>query len=108
MLGLSARAVGTYAAFAYPLALLCAIPYLSDLPADADDELVLRRLRTATVLTLLAPLHILFPLTALGLVRDVSRHPARPSARSTSRARTVAVVGVAVSVAVFVTTARAR
>ena len=102
MLGLSARAVGFYAAFGYPLALLCAIPYFIDPPEAADGEFIRRRIRTATLLVLLAPVHVMFPLTALGIVRDVSRQAAGHDIGHVSRTRTYSVVGIAVSVAVFI------
>jgi hypothetical protein len=107
VLGLSARAVGFYAAFGFPLALFCAIPYFVEPPIDADDQFARRRIRTATVLVLLAPLHVLFPLTAIGIVRDLSRQGAGPDARAMARARAYAVLGVAVSVAVFIAITRA-
>lgn len=102
MLGLSARAVGFYAAFGYPLALLCAIPYFVEPPADADVRFVRHRIRTATVLVLLAPLHVLFPLTALGIVRDLIRQCPEGDRAAVSRIRTFAVIGLGVSAAVFV------
>ena len=103
MFGLSARAVGFYAAFAFPFALFCAIPYLGDyVPLDPDTER--RRLRTARLLVLLAPIHVLFPLTALGMVRDASLLAEKPAVNASVRApaRALAIGGCLVALAVLV------
>ena len=103
MLGFSARALGFYVLLAFPLALLCAIPYFRfDLQLDEEQER--RRLRTAQLLSVLSPLHVLFPLTALGIVRDTSRLTRdRESTRAERRrSHIAAVAGAVVSTGVFV------
>ena len=104
MLGLSARALGYYAAFAYPLALLCAIPYFVDPPNPSDRTFVDRRLRTARLLCVLAPLHIMFPVTALGIVRDLGR---AGDPRALARARVLGIAGVTASIVMLVLVGRA-
>lgn len=108
MFGLSARAVGFYAAFTFPLALFCAIPYLGDyVPLAPDAEH--RRLRTARLLVLLAPIHLIFPLTALGMVRDASRLAEKPEIYVSARARlrAMAIGGCLIALAIFVGVAQA-
>jgi hypothetical protein len=103
MLGLSGRAVAFYAAFAYPIGLFCAIPYFDDrISLDAEQER--RRLRHAVLLTVLSPLHVLFPLTAYGIIRDANRLAERPNENAAARQRLqlVAVGGIIVSVIAFV------
>lgn len=103
MLGLSTRAVGFYAAFAFPLALFCAIPYFDD---DANPD---RRSRSAALLVLLSPLHVMFPLTALGIIQHLDKHGAatdESARRSRSRVRSAATAGIALSAAIFVVLAR--
>ena len=103
MLGLSARAVGFYAAFAFPLALFCAIPYFDD---DANPD---RRRRSAALLVLLSPLHVMFPLTALGIIQHLDKQHESPDAsthRARSRVRAAATAGIALSAAMFVVLAR--
>lgn len=108
MLGLSGRAVAFYAAFAYPFALFCAIPYFDEYtPLGPDDER--RRLRRAQLLVLLAPIHVLFPITALGILRDVTRLAEKPEVHIAKRRllRFTALSGVVVSAVVFTAVARA-
>jgi len=108
MLGLSGRAVAFYAAFAYPFALFCATPYFDDdVPLDPEHER--RRLRRAQLLVLLAPIHVLFPVTALGMVRDAARLAEKPEAHAATRrrARLEAFAGLVVSAAVFVAVTKA-
>lgn len=71
MFGLSARILGFYAAFAFPVALLCAIPLLRH--DDLDEAAERGYLRPAWLLVVLSPLHVLFALTALGMVREAER-----------------------------------
>ena len=103
MLSFSARALGFYGLLAFPLALLCAIPYFRfDLQLDEEQER--RRLRTAQLLSILSPLHVLFHLTALGIVRDTSRLTNDREATSAERRRShiAAIAGAVVSAAAFI------
>lgn len=106
MLGLSSRAVAFYAAFGFPFALFCAIPYFHDHTSlDASEER--RRLRYALALTVLAPVHVLFPLTAWGIVRDAGQLASTPeNAATRHRLQLVALAGIACSVVTFVVVAR--
>lgn len=107
MFDLSARAVGFYAALAFPLALLCAIPFVNQ---GVFDEMTERRyLRGAWVLVVLAPIHVLFPLTALGMARDAARRTTDHRRREDERRRLAAASlgGLLVAITVFVVVATA-
>ena len=108
MLDLSSRVVGAYAAVSFPLALFCAIP-LFDHPGTLSDAAEARYLRRARVLLILAPLHVLMPITALGMTRDARRLALDPETRDQQRRRlrAGAIAGVAVAVVTFVLVAGA-
>lgn len=63
-----------------------------------------RRLRRAQLLVFLAPIHVLFPITALGMVRDLGRLAEKPDANAAARRRlrVSGAVGLIVSAATFV------
>ncbi len=103
MLGLSGRAVAFYAAVTFPFALFS---YFRDHTSlDAAEER--RRLRRALVPTDLAPLHVLFPLTALAATRDATQLATTPAqhAATRHRVRLAALAGVC-SVVSFVVLGR--
>ena len=84
-------------------ALFCAIPFFRG-AASLDPEAERRRLRTASALTILSPLHVLFPITALGIVRDARQLADKPEQHATTRQRLrlAGLVGITVSVVAFV------
>ena len=108
MIDLSARVAVGYAALAFPIALLCAIPAF-DHHGQLDSDGERRYLRRAWVLVLASPLHVLLPLTALFMAREASRLSNRPEPDTTRRARLTAssVVGVVVAIGVFLSLAAA-
>lgn len=97
MFGLSARILGFYAAFAFPVALLCAIPLLRH--DDLDEAAERGYLRPAWLLVVLSPLHVLFPLTALGMVREAERLSTDASRNRALRKRVVVASAVGLVVA---------
>jgi hypothetical protein len=107
VLGLSARAVGFYAAFGFPFALFCATVFFVDDTVD-DAAFVRRRLRTARLLVLLSPLHVMFPLTAYGIVRDVRELAPKDGDVVRVRLSTgfLSIAGLVVSAVVFVALTR--
>lgn len=102
MFDLSGRVAAFYAAFAYPFALFCAIPFFDDYVA-LDPVQERRRLRSAQLLVFLAPIHVLFPITALGMVRDIERLAEKPEVHAPTRRRlrVTGTIGVLVSAVAF-------
>jgi hypothetical protein len=99
---LSMRFVAAYAALAFPLALFCAIPFF-DRPEATDGDWEVRHLQRARLLILAAPVHVLFPLTALAMARDtVGAHPANGHADGRRRTGYLAGIGIGVSMVTFV------
>ena len=103
MFGLSGRAAAFYAAFGFPMAFFCAI-FFFDEYVELDPARERRRLRRAQLLVFLAPIHVLFPITALGMVRDLGRLAEKPDANAAARRRlrVSGAVGLIVSAATFV------
>jgi uncharacterized membrane protein len=91
MFGLSARILGFYAAFAFPVALFCAIPLVRE--DDLDEQAERRYLRPAWLLLVLSPLHVLFPLTTLGMAREAERL-SKDASRNREARRRLAMAGV--------------
>lgn len=108
MFGLSGRVVAFYAAFAYPFALFCATFYFDENVA-LDPVHERRRLRRAQLLVFLAPIHVLFPITALGMVRDIAHLAEKPGVHAATRrrVRVAGSVGVVVSAVALAALSRA-
>lgn len=98
---LSLRVLAFYAAFAYPLALLCAIPFF-DRPVVLDAAQERKMLRTARLLALIAPIHVLFGLASLGLVREAEQASTEPEQYASLRRTTSRFAMVTVFVSMLV------
>lgn len=98
---LSLRVLAFYAAFTYPFALLCAIPFF-DRPVVLDAAHERKMLRTARLLALIAPIHVLFGLAALGLVREAERAGSEPEQNASLRRTTSLFARVTVVLSMLV------
>lgn len=99
---LSMRVVAFYVAVAFPFGLLCSILFF-DRPPHLDDEAASRRhLRRARLLVLASPLHVLFPLTATGMVRGLRTGTSDLGRGSDSTGTTVALAAAGVVVSLVV------
>lgn len=107
MLGLSGRIAAFYAALVFSMALFCAIFFFDDY-VDLDPARERRRLRIAQRLVFLSLVHVLFPITALGIVRDLGRFADKPdvNAAARRRLRILGAVGIVVLAVAFVAVAK--